>query len=275
MHNAPAFPPEIEREVFEIAALMHPGTIPALLRVARRVRIWIEPLLYRVIYIKAESEPMTLALIEAMNSKPPEFFRNAVRHLILATAPDDNFQIDGTRLLRLCQDIITFIASDSFLDAALLPILAEMRIQRLSLRLGVLFRPEPINFAHALFQHVTHLDFLDTYRVEEVLPDVRLVPVLTHLCVDTSVPWDSILRVLEECPGLQLLLVQWYHQDQSYASAKTPHAYDIRFVIGTYSNFWEDCESGVRGGPDLWTEADDFVARKRTGEIEATRYWLH
>jgi hypothetical protein len=36
----PTFPPEIEREIFEAMAFMHPGEIPTLLRVARRVLIW-------------------------------------------------------------------------------------------------------------------------------------------------------------------------------------------------------------------------------------------
>ncbi|KAF8181920.1 hypothetical protein K438DRAFT_1840640 [Mycena galopus ATCC 62051] len=274
MYIEPLLPPEIERETLELTALSHPGTIPALLRVAKRVYIWIEPLLYRIISLKHERDPMVLALKEAITSKPPEFLRNAVRHLILNT--DDNFSIDRKQLLRLCEDIITFVASDSFLDSALLPILAEMRVQRLSLKMEALFRPEPINFGHPLFSHVTHLDLLDIYSASLVvhLPHVPLLPALTHLCLDTSVPRDSMLRVLEDCPRLQLLLVQWYHSDVSYASAKTPHAYDVRFVIGTYSNYWEECKSSAMGGPDFWAEADDFVARKRKGEIEVTRYWL-
>ncbi|KAJ7928326.1 hypothetical protein B0H13DRAFT_2311607 [Mycena leptocephala] len=48
MHPNPAFPPDLEREIFGTTALMYPGEMPTLLRVARRVLIWIEPLLYRV-----------------------------------------------------------------------------------------------------------------------------------------------------------------------------------------------------------------------------------
>jgi hypothetical protein len=36
----PSFPPDLKREVFETTALMYPGEIPTLLRVARRVLIW-------------------------------------------------------------------------------------------------------------------------------------------------------------------------------------------------------------------------------------------
>ncbi|KAK7047058.1 hypothetical protein R3P38DRAFT_3176535 [Favolaschia claudopus] len=50
MSNSPCFPPELERYIFETAALFYPHTIPRLLPVARRVLIWIEPLLYRRVY---------------------------------------------------------------------------------------------------------------------------------------------------------------------------------------------------------------------------------
>jgi hypothetical protein len=38
--DSPAFPLELEREIFETTALLHPTEIPTLLRVARRVLIW-------------------------------------------------------------------------------------------------------------------------------------------------------------------------------------------------------------------------------------------
>lgn len=40
MASDPFFPVELEREIFETAALLYPATIPSLLRVARRVLVW-------------------------------------------------------------------------------------------------------------------------------------------------------------------------------------------------------------------------------------------
>jgi hypothetical protein len=40
MAREPYFPPELQRKVFETTASMHPTTISALLRVAKRVVIW-------------------------------------------------------------------------------------------------------------------------------------------------------------------------------------------------------------------------------------------
>ncbi|KAK6978111.1 hypothetical protein R3P38DRAFT_3234964 [Favolaschia claudopus] len=56
MSNSPCFPPELERYIFETAALFYPHTIPRLLPVARRVLIWIEPLLYRRVYFDGLSQ---------------------------------------------------------------------------------------------------------------------------------------------------------------------------------------------------------------------------
>jgi hypothetical protein len=36
----PAFPPELEQEIFEIAATDIPESMPQLVRVARRVSVW-------------------------------------------------------------------------------------------------------------------------------------------------------------------------------------------------------------------------------------------
>jgi hypothetical protein len=38
--EAPLFPLELERHIFELAAFSHCGMIPTLLRVARRVLVW-------------------------------------------------------------------------------------------------------------------------------------------------------------------------------------------------------------------------------------------
>ncbi|TFK61831.1 hypothetical protein BDN72DRAFT_423301 [Pluteus cervinus] len=49
----PRFPPEIERSIFEYAASFERLDIPTLMRVAQRVRIWVEPILYLTIITTA------------------------------------------------------------------------------------------------------------------------------------------------------------------------------------------------------------------------------
>ncbi|KAF7366157.1 Tyrosinase central domain-containing protein [Mycena venus] len=275
MDSEPLFPPEIEREIFETTALVHSGTIFALLRVARRVLIWIEPLLYRVIRVGHENSSMVRALVDALASKPPEFVHHAVRHLGLDSIYSPCTASEGRQLLALCKGLVNFGSTNGFTDPLLLPLLAEMHVQRLALNLVDLFGATPIDLAHPLFRSVTHFDIFGFDGIVEVLPDVPLLPALTHLCVNSHISRQMLLNVLVDCPRLRLLLVQWHSQERdSYDLARAHHEYDARFVIGLYGDYWAEWEAGARGLPDQWTQGDDFIARKRNGEIEATRYWL-
>ncbi|KAJ7807455.1 hypothetical protein B0H13DRAFT_2483537 [Mycena leptocephala] len=251
----PIFPVELEQVIFETTALMHPTAIPALLRIARRVLVWIEPLLYRVVRIFPQNTPMVRALQKATNRSRQN--SSTMRSIISSL----NLLIT----VLLASYLPSARASSTSLqptvhEPALLPILATMRVQRLSLNLNALFGPETIDLKHSLFQSVTHLDMFRVERVAEVLPDL---------------PADIILPVLEICPRLVLLLVMWasYAFEKSlYAAARVPCVYDVRFVIGMYKHYWQDWEAGARGLPDSWSRADDFVARKRRGEIDGMVY---
>jgi hypothetical protein len=72
-----------------------------------------------------------------------------------------------------------------------------------------MFGPKSVNFSHPLLTNVTHIKIFDTGIAEEVLADIPLLHALTHLCLDNSISWDVVLRVLSECPRLELLLVLW------------------------------------------------------------------
>ncbi|KAJ7662751.1 hypothetical protein DFH06DRAFT_1471509 [Mycena polygramma] len=270
-HLEPVFPVELEREIFETTALMYPKEIPSLLRVARRVLVWVEPLLYRIIHI-AGNPGMASALLSAMSTKPPQFFR-AVRHLDLDSG--DLGPGASLRLFWLCNKIVDLIIRPNSTNPILLPILAQMRVQRLSMYLGLMFRGS-INLQHKLFHSGTHLDIFDRQGVLEALSDVPKLPALTHLCLHSSIPRDDILKVLSECPRLSILLVQYsiMREDEYYGEAQFPHVYDARFVISLDDKYWEDWVAGAKGFPGVWSAAEAFVARKRKGEIEATRYWL-
>ncbi|KAJ7096939.1 hypothetical protein C8R44DRAFT_748718 [Mycena epipterygia] len=83
-------PPELERVVFEISALSHPKSILNLLRVARRVKHWVEPLLYRTLVIQRTAESTDLfpscnpeTFIQIARRHPAPFLRDTVRNLLV------------------------------------------------------------------------------------------------------------------------------------------------------------------------------------------------
>ncbi|KAJ7933442.1 hypothetical protein B0H13DRAFT_2262881 [Mycena leptocephala] len=270
--DSSVLPPELERELFETAAMMYPEEIPTLLRVARRILTWIELLLYRVAYLQNANPGVVRALLKP--TKPPEFFHKAVRHLALESGHFS--REDARRVLRLCKGVINLACDQSFTDPELLPILAEMRVQRLSLSLTLLVG-EPC-LKHPLFASITLLDLFDIggETVAKICAQIPTLPALTHLSVDFETPRTVLMRLLEESSRLGLLLILWpsFHANL-YRAAQIPHVYDVRFVIGQYHNYWASWEACAKGLPNLWSLGDDFVARKRRGEIEATCYWLN
>ncbi|KAJ7913585.1 hypothetical protein B0H13DRAFT_2004389 [Mycena leptocephala] len=268
MDLEPLLPVELEREIFEMTAQMYPHEIPTLLRVARRFLIWIEPLLYTILV--ASDQKMVRVLLNARKSKPPEFF-HAVRHVALLPAGDCSVD-DVLQLLRLCTKVTDFGSTQSFTTPALLRILAEMRVQRMALSLNNLFDGS-IDLTHPSFGSVTHLDIFDDDDITLICAQIPTLPALTHLSLDRKTPRDIILTVLANCPRLELLLVLWQFPNL-YKPARFPHVYDVRFVIGQYNTYWDDWNDAAKGLPRLWSRGDDFVARKRRGEIEATCYWL-
>ncbi|KAJ6571127.1 hypothetical protein B0H19DRAFT_1255125 [Mycena capillaripes] len=82
-------PRELERMIFEIAALLHPTCILPLMLVAARVKQWVEPFLYRVVLINSPPGQQVLGFhncstaifTQAIQKKPPAFFRDSVKSL--------------------------------------------------------------------------------------------------------------------------------------------------------------------------------------------------
>ncbi|KAJ7618277.1 hypothetical protein DFH06DRAFT_1342553 [Mycena polygramma] len=175
------------------------------------------------------------------------------------------------QLLGLCTRLESFGSGYWHSSPALLPVLAKLPVQRLSVMLDELFGAEAIQLSHP------HLCLCGFNRdLEAVLTQVPKLPVLTHLCLDYQSPCYDLLpalaRVLEAYPRLVILVVQWYsgirYQIQS------PHIYDDRFVKRTYDDYWRDWEAGAKGIPDFWSQTEDFVARKRNGEIAVLPHFL-
>jgi hypothetical protein len=43
---------------------------------------------------------------------------------------------------------------------------------------------------------------------------------------------------------------------------------DARLVVATYIDYYSDWERGAKGGKDIWIRAEEFMTRKRRGEVE-------
>ncbi|KAJ7483899.1 hypothetical protein B0H11DRAFT_1193551 [Mycena galericulata] len=269
-------PPELEREIFECAAIYHPNLIPSLLRVARRVQLWVEPYLYRII-VTHPGPPYTIVedaiLRPTPHSKPASFYRDAVRHVYLSHQHDVSPEI--LQMFTRTRNLAMTATS----SPELLPILLEMDLRRLSLSLEDIFDSrQHIDLKHPLFNSITHLDVFDAMGEIDayIAPHLASLPALTHLCLNNRVPGHILRALLSDCPRLRLLVNLWYYQKASSgrALADDPPVADRRFVVGLYRDYQREWTAGARGEPDFWTMAEDFVARKRGGAIPESLYWM-
>ncbi|KAJ6545395.1 hypothetical protein B0H19DRAFT_1167567 [Mycena capillaripes] len=274
----PNLPPELERQIFEIAALLYPEYIPALILVAQRVKTWIEPMLYGVLYLCRTPDPekpirqLPLATVRSLiESRPASFFHTHVRHIRLFEFYDDVLD-DIMKILAVCDATVNLQLLLASADS-LLPCLGALPLQRLAVNLRTLF-PSTIDFLHPVFAQITHLDLFD-FEMNDVewgsWSALAKMPQLTHLSfLNNLVPNTLWKAALTHCKSLQVLAIMCSKKKDldSYAPDGAELGSDPRFVMLVVADILVDWESGARGGQDHWVIADEFVCKRRAGEIE-------
>ncbi|KAJ6596179.1 hypothetical protein DFH09DRAFT_826888, partial [Mycena vulgaris] len=214
-------PTELEREIFECVALSHPRSIPKLLLVARRVKIWqvLEPLLYRVLYVthfdptlptprKRPKKRLRItedACLQLIRVKLAPFLRDHVRHLALETTKITT--TDRMHILSTCSGTVN-LALPMDAAPAFLPSIAAMPLVRFSADLEKLFGSRDIDFGHPIFDRLSHLDIFESDLLDTWPVGLGQIPYLTHLSITMDLPEPSLLQdALNHCKRLQALAV--------------------------------------------------------------------
>ncbi|KAJ7142963.1 hypothetical protein C8R44DRAFT_761485 [Mycena epipterygia] len=271
----PVLPAELEREIFEIAALSNSRSIPRLLLVSRRVRIWIEPLLYRIVVFRSPLSTLVRFPSNVFDpetrTKSPAFFQQHVHHLCVG-----NMDVVSHKaleaILSTCSGVYDLLISIYDPPPNTLALIATMPLQRLCADLHFLFATDTIDFAHPVFANITHLDLLD--------PDMgdwgglALLPSLTHLAFNDDAPTDVLRTVLADCAALRVLTLLC----DTRATELSALASDVRLVVVLCTSsqwFREDWQRGARGGRDYWRTAEEFIERRRAGTVDPLRFWVN
>ncbi|KAJ6561292.1 hypothetical protein B0H10DRAFT_2117795 [Mycena sp. CBHHK59/15] len=270
----PKLPRELEREIFDVAAVFYPDIIPTLLRVAKRVREWTEPFLYNVVSLtRYAGRKPTHTYLE---SKGQLFLRNAVRHLCLEL-------VDYPTILSTCSKTIDLSWRSCKYSPEVLPIISLMPLTRFHVDVHNLFADVPsIDIAQSPFLSVTHLtlfdDFTDVWTPVTWDPCDALayLPALTHLCMWDSISSPVVHGVLKRCLNLRMLLNAWedfeaFRPQEVCASLSVN---DPRFVMIIVEDWVYEWELAAGTGRDIWTRGLDFIASKANGEIPASRFWV-
>ncbi|KAJ6550259.1 hypothetical protein B0H19DRAFT_996937 [Mycena capillaripes] len=267
------FPPELERNIFELCARSRPKLVPKLMRVAWRVKEWVEPLLYRTITIEftgaIDGYPVFSwdVLLSAIRSKPTSFFQNSVRNVCLVLSP--RVAANVRTLLSVCTGVENLAIVMGRIDG-MVPLIASLPLTRFSMYGKALFLDLPPT--HPLFARITHLELGNaTWFPAEHADRLALMPQLTHVSFQSSLAIHLCLGLLEKCRSLAVLIIlNLDHEEcRHYLPALSR---DPRSVAMQNTFFVKDWEMGAHTGVDYWTRAEDFIARRRSGEIPARQY---
>ncbi|KAK7051765.1 hypothetical protein R3P38DRAFT_1629573 [Favolaschia claudopus] len=225
--DSPILPPELEREIFKLCALISsPRGILKLMLAAQRVHEWTEPYLYRVcalgshiagtnsvyaLYREIDPELPRIppsALCSVMERKSPGFFDN-VRRVFLR--PAHNEPPCYLQFLTLCANLeevdIWFTLFGE--RAPWISLVEQLRLRRLSIEPDVSWA---LSKTSPLFSNLTHLQFCSKLPFESeprILSTLEACPALTHFaCIGI---YKSLLtmshRILSSLTSLRILIL--------------------------------------------------------------------
>ncbi|KAJ7909700.1 hypothetical protein B0H13DRAFT_2661374 [Mycena leptocephala] len=270
----PRFPPELEHKIFEIAALARVTEIPILLRVAQRVKQWVEPLLYRVVFCRASEHARPIHGFPAfttdilLEGNRAALVANSVKHVFLA----DRTRTDA--ILIACPRVTSlFMCLDSYKE---LDALLELEsLQRLTINYDAAFVSTPID----LLRNITHLHLYEVFThpnldLDHLCARLSLMPSLTHVILEALPFTPQFYTALHENMRLQCI-VFLYDSIHTIMDAR-PLVDDHRFVCilqEAQSQLHVDWLRDVLGtGKDYWARAVAFIADRLAGRIKASYY---
>ncbi|KAJ7060805.1 hypothetical protein C8F01DRAFT_175231 [Mycena amicta] len=305
--TSPHLPPELELIIFEMAARWEPTSIPTLVLVAKRIREWIEPLLYRTL-VFTSSDCATVKgmpgcdldiFAQIVASKSEAFLRGAVKNVMAPSLTGNNIRA----ILKACPGLENiYIIWGNTLRGALLPAPSlppsskkeslgpdsppcdptYPPLRHLYCQLELLFDVANIDFAtHPTFQHVTHLelfgdpfeDFTDeVLAVSEGYSRVLTIPNLTHFAVNDCPAFSICAELLCGHSRLQLFVVLIHESSPRPGPEHRALTEDVRFVMMDVKEYKDDWQYGRMTGDDYWARAEAFVARRRAGNLSRDEY---
>ncbi|KAJ7059767.1 hypothetical protein C8F01DRAFT_218582 [Mycena amicta] len=280
----PDLPVDLQREIFETTALLHPEMAYVLLRVAKDVCGWIEPILYNTI----ELQPSSVSrMLPALRSKSLAFLQSSVHNVRLyGSIPADALELVANGCTSVTNLCLLGLFSSPAHAKTLAPYLASLRLLRLSVNEHFL---TSILTTDSLptYSLLTHLDAphlhgasFDWHTV--LSPVTPGLPNLTHLRVwsyhHTDEHRSLLLHMLSYLRALRVLIVVPDESTPPDIVARFLDIDDLRIVVMPLQikDAIKDWRAhALSGHADLWERAEAFVERRRRGEVSPpTRCWL-
>nr|GAT44411.1 predicted protein [Mycena chlorophos] len=278
--HRPFLPPELERIVVELAAWSDQDTAFALSHVSSRVRDWVQPSLYRIYTITADS-PAALARLRGAIHDPPSttIVATHLRALLLFGNVGGEPASD---ILRACTNIEALsISNDALYDDFMSDMSDLQSLRKLSIDLEEICKNVDLNFPYfqlsfqTPFSKLTHLEILKTpdenSRLVAYLANSRFFS-LTHLALPgyplSGKFTDELLRhpSVENMRSLTLVafVVPASAYEEERALAYEESAKDSRVVVIPQEDRVKDWEDDAWGsGQGMWERARKRLEDRR------------
>ncbi|KAJ7204163.1 hypothetical protein GGX14DRAFT_647729 [Mycena pura] len=263
-------PSELEQNVFKLAALDRPLSIPTLIRVAWRVKQWLEPLLYRTLVI--DDSPIDGIPCCDMDTfrritetKSPDFLADAVRNVMVGSSHDDHLHA----ILSACPGIQNLHFGNAYTVRAALDVLP---LRHLYCAPGTVFDLSAHDAgSHRNFAHLTHLQLFSSVPGddERFVSTLAQIPNLSHLAILLSIGRGALYiyrQILDACTHLRVLVVL---TTSMWLAEEHPRLSDVRFVVEMWPRSYKtDWKLGILTGDDFWARAEAIVAERISGGAE-------
>ncbi|TFK64970.1 hypothetical protein BDN72DRAFT_962863 [Pluteus cervinus] len=263
MLDIPTLPNELEQEILQLAARISPETALRLLAVSKKVKIWIQPIVYEVVVIQDHDlKPSYYPECVGPHSNLNQIFKENGGHIrsLLLHHPSES------SLLAYCPTI-TSLSMDQPLTLELLAAIQKIPLHHLRCNLtGCKSAVDPDSLA---FSNITHLDLLNPPRWRHC-QFLAQMPKLTHLALDdpegSSRLEETVKSALEHCRYLEALLlvldlVTGQIQDDIEVREDYLPVQDNRIVAISVHPLvgWLN---GELGKGDMWKVAEGVIANR-------------
>ncbi|KAJ6542202.1 hypothetical protein DFH09DRAFT_1368173 [Mycena vulgaris] len=185
----------------------------------------------------------------SMRIRPALCRQTHARHVAFA-----DVDIETTvRLLSQCRGIIRLGLFRDCASPALLPSIIAMPLERLAFTPEDVFGSSNIDFGHALFAHLTHLDIV-SLSSSDAWPSLGQIPRLTHLSVNWLAERVFVQSTFAHCKRLEVLalLCSDLYQLEDFLDECHHFADDPRSVLMTVDDYLHDWKVGAHGVEDYW-----------------------
>ncbi|KAJ7819120.1 hypothetical protein B0H14DRAFT_3876786 [Mycena olivaceomarginata] len=233
--------------------------IPKMLCVARRLLLWIEPLLYRRISLNCRSSENLRQYRPSARNKgqTAPVFVKATRILSLNLPRGFSAHLTEAEVHKVINVCTAIVEVDLHGDA--LHLISHLRPQSMTLA-ATIARPH-LDFSLPFFRIITHLHLQEPMGQGALRPDwppIWELPALTHLVLSSGYFPETIHTYLAKCEKLLVIVLVWL--------LIPPPFYDSRVVSTASTPCCDDHE--------FWHRVEEFMKKKRRGEIEGSSHTL-